>query len=325
MAKQKVAVVYGGPSREHDVSLNSGQAIVTALDKAKYDIHAVEISRDNKWQIKNTTYSLDDALEYLKQNVDFILIALHGTFGEDGTIQRLLEQRHIPFSGSGSGASRLAMHKDQTAKVLQKAGFNVPNEKVFTHGFTEDITAILEGFSLPVIVKPVAQGSSFGVAKVTDATQLVPAMQLALQADDKVLIQEYITGNEVSVGVIEDEKGVLHALPPTELIPLESDFFDYDAKYTKGAADEITPPNLPETVVSKIQTIALRVHDTIGCEGYSRTDMIIQDNEIVVIEINTLPGMTETSILPQQAQAAGISFSEMLDLIIAAGLRRHGV
>lgn len=325
MAKLKIAVVYGGPSREHDVSLKSGRAVISALDRNKYDIQQIEVSRDNQWRINDTEYKLIDALVYLKTHIDFVFIALHGTFGEDGALQQLLEQRRIPFSGSGSTASRLAMYKDQTTKALKDAGFQVPYEKVFSDDFNEREDEILTHFSLPVIVKPVAQGSSFGIAKVDTPAQLMLAMKAALAEDDKVIVQEYISGEEVSAGVIEDEGGNVRALPPTQLIPLRSDFFDFDAKYTKGATNEITPPNLPAEEIKRVQDMAVKVHQIIGCEGYSRTDMIVKkDGAIYVIEINTLPGMTETSILPQQAAAAGLSFVSMLDLIIEAGLRRSG-
>lgn len=324
-AKMIVAVIYGGPSREHEVSVKTGKAVLSAIDVSKYTPVPVEITRDNTWKIKGSSYSVDEAINYLKENTDFVFIALHGTFGEDGQLQRILEEKQIPFSGSKSKQSYLAMEKDQTSTLYKKAGMLVPNELIYGKDFPHDPDLLIRNLSLPLIVKPVAQGSSLGVSKILETKELIPAIERALEEGDHILIQEYINGVEVSAGVIEDKKGELIALPPTQLMPVKASFFDYDSKYTKGATKEITPPDLPQNIIENIQTLALAAHKIIGCAGYSRTDMIIHESEIYMIETNTLPGLTDVSILPQQAKVAGISFTKLIDVIIQSGMRNTEV
>ncbi len=325
MSKLQVAVIYGGPSSEHEISLKSAQAVLDAIDNTKYDVLPIRISKENKWSINGQIHELSDALDYLQHNNFFVLNMLHGTFGEDGTIQMYLEKHGIAFSGSGSDACKTTMQKRVASKLFSKAGFLVPNEIVLDHKESFNIDKIINKLSLPVFVKPNAQGSSIGVTKVHTKNKLEDAIKHAFRQDKVVIVQECIEGDEVAAGVIEDEKGKLIALPPTQLIPLTAEFFDYNAKYIKGATDEITPPNLPVGLVSKIQQTAIKAHRLMNCSGYSRTDMIIKEESIYIIEINTLPGMTETSMLPQQVAAAGISFKDMIDMIIQAGLRQHKV
>ena len=321
MSRLKVAVVYGGPSREHDVSVNSGQAMLKSLDGEQYEGTGVFIDHDEQWHINGLSLNQDEALDNIKQNFDFVLLGLHGTFGEDGEIQGLLDARDITYGGSDAHASKLAMDKHRTSEIYAEADMKIPKERVIKDRNTD----ATEGFSFPVVIKPASQGSSFGVSIVADESEVANALDVAFKEDDTVLVQEYIKGREVSAGVVEDESGELMALPPTELIPVSANFFDYDAKYTPGATKEITPPDLPDSVIGELQEIAARAHLELGCSGYSRTDMIIRGEEIFLIETNTLPGMTGTSILPQQAAAAGISFSQLVHLIIQAGLRRKRV
>ncbi len=321
MSKLKVAVVYGGPSKEHEVSVMSGKAILNALSN-QYQAKDVLITKDGQWQFGDELLNQNNALDKLAEEEYFVLLGLHGTFGEDGTIQALLEERKIRFSGSGSHASKLAFNKHDTSLLFSDAGFHVPKEIVVNEGFNKSEDEFLKNFQLPVIVKPVTQGSSVGISKVTNGKDLKPALNKAFKEGTKVLIQEYIKGVEVSCGVIEDELGELKALPPTELIPLKSDFFDYEAKYTSGATNEVTPPDLPEEIIERIKQAGLAAHRVVYCSGYSRTDMIIKNDRIYYIEINTLPGMTEGSIMPQQAKADNLSLEQLLDLIIQAGLRK---
>lgn len=322
MSKLRVAVLYGGPSKEHEVSINSGKEMINALNDGHYDIYPILISKDSEWNFGEEKLSQNKAIEKLKNEFDFVLLGLHGTFGEDGTVQALLEENHIKFSGSGSHASRVAIDKHESSELFFDAGFKVPKEKVIRKGFDRDINKILEDFELPVFVKPLTQGSSVGISKVTQAENILTALDEALSDDTSALVQEYIEGREISCGVYEEDLAKLTALPPTELIPVDSEFYDYDAKYTKGKTDEITPPKISEDIIQRIQKISVSAHKVIGCSGYSRTDFLVRGDEIFVLEINTLPGMTQTSIMPQEAQAVGMSLGRLLDLIIQAGLRK---
>lgn len=322
MSKLRVAVLYGGPSKEHEVSISSGKEMINALNDGHYDIYPILISNDSEWNFEKEKLSQNKALEKLKNEFDFVLLGLHGTFGEDGTVQALLEENQIKFSGSGSHASRVAIDKHESSKLFVDAGFKVPNEKVVRKGFDRDVNKILKDFELPVFVKPLSQGSSVGISKVTKVENILNALDEALDYDSSALVQEYIEGREISCGVYEEDLAKLTALPPTELIPVDSEFYDYDAKYTKGKTEEITPPEISEDIIQKIQKIAVSAHKVIGCSGYSRTDFLVRGDEIFVLEINTLPGMTQTSIMPQEAQAVGMSLGRLLDLIIQAGIRK---
>lgn len=325
MSKLRVVVVYGGPSHEHEVSIKTGKAMLANLDVDKYQVQPVIITQDGKWKIGEKRLEQDGAVQHLKDSAEFVLIGLHGTFGEDGTVQALLEEAGIPYSGSDSVSSKQAMEKDKAALKYSTVGLSVP-EEVVVESREIDFGSYIERLGLPLVVKPVAQGSSLGVSIVESEAELPAAVEKAFMEDSRILLQQYIKGREVSCGVIEDSEANLLVLPPTEMIPLSSRFFDYAAKYTVGGADEVTPPkNMSEAMIERIQEYGKSAHVVLGCSGYSRTDMIVDGEKIYVIETNTLPGMTETSILPQQAAAQKIAFSEILDMVIAAGLRRSGV
>jgi D-alanine-D-alanine ligase len=288
---KRVAVLMGGPSAEHAVSLKSGRMVLTHLDKTKYAAEGFVISRKGRWPI---------SLGQLKRRFDIVFVAMHGEYGEDGTVQRILEKYDIPFTGSGSAPSRLGMDKGAANKIFAEAGLAVPGA----------------GKKFPMVVKPVDRGSSVGVIIAKNQDELDRGVWKALRYSPNILIQEFIFGREFTCGVLE-HSGKLTALPPTEIIPKTAEFFDYRAKYTKGASQEITPPRLPKKEVASLQRIALAAHRAIGARGFSRTD-IIRDRKgkSFVLEINTIPGLTQTSLLPQQAKAAGISFSKLLEIII---------
>jgi len=316
--KLRVALIYGGPSAEYDVSLNSARAIRDNLSRKKYSLIDVHITKDEVWVVDGEKQDQNRALEVLK-TVDLAVLAVHGTFGEDGKLQKLLDDHEIVFTGSGAEASALAMDKVRAGNVFAGAGLLVP--KTFIATTAEEAEKVSKNLDLPLVVKPVSQGSSVGVSIVREAGQLKEAVKLAFQHDQQIIIQEFIAGREVSCGVLE-VGGSVESLPPTELIPAEADFFDYHAKYTPGATNEVTPPEMPEKVIKHIQDLAIKAHQAIGCQDYSRTDMFVRGDEIFLIEINTLPGMTETSILPQQAAAAGISFQKLIDTLIQSALAR---
>lgn len=317
MPKLSVAVVRGGPSSEHDVSLSSAASVVENLDKSKYTIIDAFVSRDGKWSIDGGALIDDLAAidQMIKQKIDVVFLAIHGTYGEDGVLQEKLEKAGLCFTGSGSKASHLAFDKSLAEKVYKQNELLVPNSQVVS---SSDETVEIKP---PLVVKPVSQGSSVGVTIVKDENEVVDAIKEAFRHDTHILIQEFIRGREVSCGVVEKDQELI-GLPPTEIIPKTSEFYDYDAKYIAGASDEITPPDMSPEVISQIQNLAKQAHVSLGCRGYSRTDMFVtEDDQIYMIETNTLPGMTPTSILPQQAQVYGMDFSQLLDLMIESALK----
>lgn len=309
----KIALIYGGPSAEYEVSVNSAAAIRTNLDPQKYQVVDVHITKDEQWVVDDRPLSVEEALAAL-QDVAVAVLAVHGTFGEDGRLQQLLADHNIRFTGSDADASALAMDKVRAGEVFAKAGLPVPATRVAET--VEQAQALAKEFDPPFVIKPVSQGSSVGVSIVRDTAQVTAAIELAFANDHRIILQEYIAGREVSCGVLVDGIGKLTALPPTELIPADADFFDYHAKYTPGATNEVTPPDMPDEVIARIQTMAVQAHEALGCREYSRTDMFVRDDDIFVIETNTLPGMTETSILPQQAVVAGMTFAELVERLI---------
>lgn len=315
MSKQLIAVVMGGPSTEHEVSINSGQAVLENLDTTKYEALKVFVSKQEEWFFADEKDSLTtaQALKRLKDQAATIFIALHGSYGEDGVIQAKFEAAGIPFTGSGVAASKLAMDKALSDDLYRTNHLTIPRTETYER---PDVDKVLKDFSVPMVIKPVHQGSSVGVHIVRKTEDVAAAIAGAFSYDTQIMVQEYIKGREIACGVIE-KNGSTVALPPTEITPLVADFFSYEAKYTEGGSKEVTPAPMGEAVIDKIQEIAVIAHNVIGCSTYSRTDMIVKDGLPYVIETNTLPGLTKFSLLPQQAKAAKISFSELLDLIIA--------
>ena len=315
----KVLLIQGGPSNEHEVSLNSGRMIFSALDRNKYDISTATITKDGLWIFDglNEKFYASDAFEHIKQQgFDVAFIALHGKFGEDGQIQALLDNIKLPYTGSNPKASALAMNKAKSAAIFTEAGLLVPQ---FRHIQDENLP---EDILFPAIVKPCHGGSSVNVSIVADADEAKTKINEILSEGDSVIIQELINGREFTCGVLDDENGIPDALPPTEIIPKKGGLFDYESKYVAGASDEITPPDILHEQIVTLQNYALRAHKMLGCSGMSRSDFLLRDGTFYILETNTIPGMIETSLLPQEAMVAGISFSQMLDRIIASGLRR---
>lgn len=303
--KIRIAVLMGGPSAEHDVSLRSGEMVLANLDRKKYSAKAVLISKKAKWAISPAK---------IKKDFDLAFIAMHGEYGEDGTVQAILDKYKIPYTGSGVRASQLGMDKAKSAAKFKKAGLKTPDFKLVHIGPKFNFKLEVK---YPVVVKPNDRGSSVGISLVESFRDLLPALKKASEYSHNVLIQQYIKGREFTCGVLE-ANGKPTAFLPTEIIPRSSRFFDYDAKYTSGASQEITPPHLPNDEIRTIQRLAVKAHKAIGARGLSRTDFIwTGGKKFYVLEINTIPGMTETSLLPQAAKAGGISFPKLLDLIIA--------
>ncbi len=310
MKKINLALLSGGISSEREISLKSGDQVFDALDKEKYDI----VRYDPKNDLPKL---LSDA-----DKIDAALIIMHGPYGEDGTIQGLLELLDIPYQGSGVMGSAVAMNKLATKQMYELAGLPMPPYIVCKRDERFDADECEERLSLPLVVKPLEAGSSVGMSIVRFSQDIEPAAEMAFSHGDAILVEGFVDGVELTAGVIGNQ--TLEALPIIEIVPGEAyDFFDYEAKYTPGATKEICPARISDAMTEKAQTYAKIAHRALFCDGYSRTDMIMQDNEMYVLETNTIPGMTATSLLPQAGVAAGISFSELLDRLIALGIEQH--
>lgn len=320
--KLTVAIVSGGPSSEHEVSLKSGAAVLAQINRELYNPLPVTITKDNKWRFPNNKeLEEEEGVEELKKRqVAVVFNALHGEYGEDGAIQEMLTTAGIPFTGSKAYVSALGMNKAASAAVFVKNDLTVPKFITPTRLWTfANIKEALDaaGIRAPYVIKPLNRGSSVGVKIGLKDDELRENVTKALVERNVIIVQEYVKGREVTCGVLDTEPGKPQALPPTEIIPQTSEFFDYEAKYKPGASKEITPPDLPPETIKKIQETALKAHRALGCSGISRTDMILrEDGELFVLELNTLPGLTETSLIPQEAKAAGTSFPKLIDILI---------
>ena len=332
----RVGVLMGGPSLEHEVSLNTGQNVIDNLDKTKYEPIAVKISKVGKWFLEGKSVSQLEALS----GHDVVFNALHGTFGEDGKVQAILEHTGIKYTGSGIAGSAIAMDKFHSREIFKLTGLNTPKTLKLKKG--ENYLAQVGFFvnkitKLPVVVKPCSNGSSVGVQIVDDLNKLEKAVVSAFKLDKFVLIEEFVKGRELTCGVLDpalDDKGgagnfatmtvgSITALPVTEIIPIKNHkFFNYDAKYKTGHSNEITPAPIDEVLTKKAQDIAIKAHRVLGCSGYSRTDMILKNGNgtIYVLETNTLPGLTKNSLLPKAASVAGLTLTQLLDKIIDSSL-----
>ena len=309
--KLKVAVLMGGTSSERPVSLATGKMILASLNPDKYEATGIDVP-------DLFTLTPDNP-----NRPDVVFIALHGKGGEDGTVQGMLEILGLPYTGSGVLASALCMNKDATKRLLKCN--NIPvipgitgtqqSDGMITNG----IRIIIKGY--PVFVKPNSEGSTFGCTLVETPEDLPAALEKALKYDNKALIEKYIQGKEITVGILEDssQSELFTVLPIVEIVP-KSKFYDYESKYSSGGSEHIIPARLSDELSKKATTLAKWCHNLLGCRGMSRTDMIVDGEKIYVLEVNTIPGMTPTSLLPDAAAHAGIPFAKLLDRIIASAL-----
>lgn len=309
MAKIRLALIAGGTSDEREVSLRGAAGVEKALDSNKYAIVRYDPATDLA-RIANDAASID---------VAFLL--LHGVNGEDGTIQGFLDLLGIPYQGAGVLGSALAMDKNLAKIMYRLAGLPVAPWVMVEPRDLADTSRIVSEVGLPCVVKPVRQGSSIGMSIVREVDKLNAALQLALKHDSEVMVERYIKGRELTVGVLGNAD--LQALPLVEIIPdAKYEFFDYEAKYQPGASREICPAEVSEAVRQKAQDYAVRAHRALQLRCYSRTDMILADDELYLLETNTIPGMTPTSLLPQAAAAAGFPFGALLDRLIELAQER---
>ena len=321
MSRIRVGVLRGGPSSEHEISLKTGENVLQFLPEEKYEGIDIVLQKDGILNMNGRP----SRIQQLNYSVDVIFNALHGYFGEDGKLQNILNVLNIPYTGSGSLASALAMNKVLSRNVFEKAGLKIPRAFVVNSGdsLEEAASKIFNSISPYWVVKPASSGSSIGVSIVKNFHDLVPAIEFALKLDSVVIVEEYIKGREATCGVLDNFRNEEHyALPVIEIIPPEKKFFDYECKYD-GSTREICPANFELAVKREIEELARSAHQALGCAGYSRADMIVSSHDIYLLELNTLPGLTSESLVPKAAQAVGLDFPNLLEHIIELSLNRR--
>jgi len=321
----RVAVLLGGRSSEHDISLASARSVLAALDPERYDAVTVEIGRDGRWEL-GTGAAKETVAETLPVptasvpatlgEVDVVFPVLHGPFGEDGTVQGLLELADVPYVGAGVAGSALAMDKDLFKSVLRDHGIPVTRNVTLREG-----DAIQNPFGYPVFVKPARLGSSVGISKAATEDELATAVELAFNHDEKVLVEEFVEGVEVECGVLGNREPV--ASIPGEIVA-NADWYDYSAKYDEGGMELVVPPRLSDETIADVQELAVRSFVAGECEGMARVDFFVRDGgEVLVNELNTIPGFTATSVYAKLFEASGIPYPQLLDRLIELALERH--
>lgn len=301
---QVVAVVMGGPSAEREVSLNTGAAIANALREYGYT-NVAEIDLDPR----------NFGKQLAESKAEVVFNAVHGLYGEDGRLQTLLEIREMPYTGSGMIASVSCMDKVITKRMLRDAGISTPACLIVNKKESGIKEKIMQRFSLPVVIKPASQGSSIGVEIVKEENQLDEALANAFKYSRDILVEEFIGGKELTVSMMQKD-GEVVALPVIHIAP-HSGTYDYHSKYTKGATEYICPADLDEETTKKVQEISKQAYEVLGCSGVARADVMLdEEGNGYVLEINTVPGMTATSLVPKAAAAAGISFPELCNIIL---------
>ncbi|HVZ76126.1 MAG TPA: D-alanine--D-alanine ligase [Candidatus Paceibacterota bacterium] len=313
-----VGVLRGGPSSEYEVSLKSGASVLGALDTAKYEPRDIFIDRSGQWHARGVAVSPEQAL----RGVDVVLNAMHGHYGEDGEVQKVLDALAVPYTGSGAAASALAFNKARTKQAVKKFDIKTPRSILVSrgdaHGDTEALAlAIFRSFPHPVVVKPAIGGSSVATTIVNSYHMLVSALEEAFKVSEQVLVEEFIRGREATVGVIDNFRGEkTYALFPIEIIPPASrPFFDYHAKYS-GETIERVPGNFTAVEKEELIRLAKAVHEGLGLSHYSRSDFILSRRGIYFLEVNTLPGLTAESLLPKAVAAVGSSLTHFLDHVV---------
>lgn len=298
LQEKTIGVLMGGLSAEREVSLRTGRAVLNALLEAGYLAVAIDAGRDLPARLA-------------EERIEVAFIALHGRFGEDGTVQGLLEMLGIPYTGSGVLASSVAMDKVTTKKLLRYHQLPTPDFCIYRRG--EDLELLLNGcHDFPLVVKPAREGSTIGISIVRDRDELAAGIAAALRHDELILIEEFIAGAEVTVGVLAGE-----ALPIIQVVP-KGGFYDYHAKYTVGQTEYLLPAPLDGALQARLQEAAVAAYRVIGCEGAARIDFMVREEqgEFFCLEVNTIPGMTETSLLPKAARHVDISFGELVQRIL---------
>jgi len=343
----RVAILAGGRSSEHEISLASARSVLEALDPERYEAVTVAIGRDGRWSLdRGQVFHVSQGAKELGPvgtrnmkdltptetlpiptgsvpttlaNVDVVLPILHGPFGEDGTVQGLLELADVPYVGAGVAASSLCMDKDLFKKVMRDSGVPVTEHVALRLG-----DEVENPFGYPVFVKPARLGSSVGITKVHDESELGPAVELARQHDEKVLVEEFVAGMEVECGVLGNRVPPPVASLPGRIDTLEHEWYDFASKYDDGGMELIVPPELPQETIERVQQLAVDSFVASECEGMARVDFFVRDGgEVVVNELNTIPGFTATSVYAKLFEASGIPYPQLLDRLVDLALERH--
>ena len=329
----RVAVVMGGRSSEHEVSLASARSVLESLDPVKYETVTVEIDRRGQWQLgsgEQRQLPPGRAAETLPvptasvpatlADVDVVFPILHGPFGEDGTVQGLLELAGVPYVGAGVAASALCMDKDLFKSVMRDHGVPVTRNVTLREG-----DPIENPFGYPVFVKPARLGSSIGISKAFSPEELEEAVALAFQHDEKVLVEEFVPGVEVECSVLGNRDPIASIPGEIESHGFEAtDWYDYSAKYDEGGMDLVIPPRISPEAIARVQELAVRSFVASECEGMARVDFFVRESgEVVVNELNTIPGFTATSVYAKLFEASGIPYAELLDRLVQLALERH--
>jgi len=330
----RVALLAGGRSSEHEISLASARSVLDALDPARYDVVGITIGRDGRWELaagadapaaiggspaETLPVPAGGGTLTALAGVDVVFPILHGPFGEDGTVQGLLELAGVPYVGAGVAASALAMDKDLFKKVLRDSGIPVARHHTIRLG-----DGVENPFGYPVFVKPARLGSSVGISKVHDESELGPAVALARRHDEKVLVEELVRGMEVECGVLGNRQPPPIASLPGRIDTLEHEWDDFASKYDSDGMELVIPPELPEETIELVQRRAVDAFVASECEGMARVDFFVRegDGEVIVNELNTIPGFTATSVYARLFEASGIAYPELLDRLIGLALER---
>ena len=351
MAKVRVAVVMGGRSSEHEISLASARSVLESLDPARYETVTVEIGRDGRWELgSGSPLELEhdgrSVVETLPvptsrvpatlAEVDVVFPVLHGPFGEDGTVQGLLELADVPYVGAGVTASALCMDKDLFKSVLRDHGIPVtrsvtlrrkadarakparPESGAASGALADDFE---NPYGFPVFVKPARLGSSVGITKARGEEELRAGLELAFRHDEKVLVEEFVDGVEVECSVLGNEEPI--ASIPGEIVA-NADWYDFSAKYDEGGMDLVVPPRVPEKSIERVQELSVQAFRVTECEGMARVDCFVrEDGDVLINELNTIPGFTATSVYAKLFEASGIPYEELLERLVQLALERH--
>jgi len=331
----RVAVVAGGRSSEHEISLASARSVLAALDPARYETTTIAIDREGRWALEPGLQTIADESVTVTQSlpvladskpaealgrVDVVLPVLHGPFGEDGTVQGLLELAGVPYVGAGVAASALCMDKDLFKAVLRDRGIPVARNETLRLG-----DEIRNPFGYPVFVKPARLGSSVGITKVASEDGLEDAVVLARRHDEKVLVEEFVDGVEVECGVLGNDRP--EASIPGEIVShgfSGADWYDYSAKYDEGGMDLEIPPRLDQETIARVQELAVQAFVAGECDGMARVDFFVtREGEVLVNELNTIPGFTATSVYAKLFEASGVPYPELVDRLVQLALERH--
>jgi D-alanine-D-alanine ligase len=307
MKRLRIGLIAGGRSGEREISLKSGDSVYRALDREKYEVLRYDPSEDLARLVQD------------KERIDLAFVLLHGRFGEDGCMQGFLDLLGIPFVGSGVLASAVSLHKKMAKEIYRCAGLPVAEDVTLLKGEPYSTQEIITSLGNKLVVKPISEGSSLGMSICRSGEELAKGIGLAFQHDREILIERFVEGRELTCCVLGNRE--LETLPLVEIIPNpQYPFFDYEAKYTPGATREICPAPLSEDERLRVETFAKEAHRVLRCRVWSRTDMILRGQEVYILETNTIPGMTQTSLVPLAAKTAGMSLTKLLDRLIELGL-----